>query len=304
MLPGRAGAKNAEHAIRWSRQMNTHQRGVYQPAMDNAQVYDLSDEEVEEEEEHSRLPLLIVIALLVLAAFAGVVWLAYNQGVARGRAGAAVVIAAPDGPVRTAPADAGGTPAPYTGLKVYGQAVPPDQEAQASALAPSALSAIPASSPALTPARAPSVTTSDTPPVRLNPDAPAVIAPKAPPPAPTPMPAPAKPAVQTAAVAPTPPTSTAVPAQTAPIASAVSGKAVLQIGAYESPEIANGAWTAFKSRYADVAGKLAQDVQKADLGAKGTWYRLRVGPFADKAAANSACTKLRSEGATCFVAAP
>ncbi|HXJ00973.1 MAG TPA: hypothetical protein VNH44_07105, partial [Micropepsaceae bacterium] len=100
--------------------MNTHQRGVYQPAMDNIPIYDLSDEEIEDE-EHSRLPLLIVIALLVLAAFAGVVWLAYNQGVARGRSGAAVVISAPDGPVRTAPADGGGAPAPYTGLKVYGQ---------------------------------------------------------------------------------------------------------------------------------------------------------------------------------------
>jgi hypothetical protein len=64
--------------------MNTHQRGVYQPAMDNIPIYDLSDEEIEDE-EHSRLPLLIVIALLVLAAFAGVVWLAYNQGRGRGR---------------------------------------------------------------------------------------------------------------------------------------------------------------------------------------------------------------------------
>jgi cell division septation protein DedD len=280
--------------------MNTHQRGVYQPAMDNAQVYDLSDEEVEEDEEHSRLPLLIVIALLVLAAFAGVVWLAYNQGVARGRAGAAVVIAAPDGPVRTAPTDAGGAPGPYTGLKVYGQGLPPDQEAQASVLAPSRLPAIAAPAPALAAARAASVTTSDTPPVRLNPDAPTVIAPKAPLAAPPPP----KPVIQTAAAAPPAAVSTAVPAQIAAVTSAVSGKAVLQIGAYESPEIANGAWTAFKSRYADVAGKLAQDVQKADLGAKGTWYRLRVGPFADKAAANSACAKLRSEGATCFVAAP
>ena len=82
--------------------MNNHQRGVYQPLMDNIPIYDLSDEEIEEE-ERSRLPLLIVIALVVLASFAGVVWLAYNQGVARGRASAAVVIAAPEGPVRTAP---------------------------------------------------------------------------------------------------------------------------------------------------------------------------------------------------------
>src|SRR5579871_4500975 len=125
MLPTGTNAKNAEPAIRRRPEMNNHQRGVYQPAMDNIPIYDLSDDEVEE--EHSRLPLLIVIALLVLAAFAGVVWLAYNQGVARGRAGAAVIIAAPDGPVRTAPADGGGSETPYQGLRVYGQPVSPEQ---------------------------------------------------------------------------------------------------------------------------------------------------------------------------------
>jgi cell division protein FtsN len=79
---------------------------------------------------------------------------------------------------------------------------------------------------------------------------------------------------------------------------------VLQIGAYETQEIADGAWAAFKARHAGVAGALAEDVPKADLGAKGTWYRLRMGPFADKAAAAAACEKLKAEGATCFVAAP
>ena len=44
--------------------------------------------------------LLIVIALVILAAaFAGVVWIAYNQGVARGRASVTAVVDAPNGPV-------------------------------------------------------------------------------------------------------------------------------------------------------------------------------------------------------------
>jgi cell division septation protein DedD len=278
--------------------MNTHQRGVYQPAMDNIPIYDLSDEEVEEE-EHSRLPLLIVIALLVLAAFAGVVWLAYNQGVARGRAGAAVVIDAPDGPVRTAPFGGGGAPAPYKGLKVYGQSLPPDQEAQSSALAvPPQISISPP--PASAPPRTQAAGLSDAPPVRLNPDTPAVTVRQ------PPSLAPAKPPVQAAVttVPAVPITDPAPPPNATAAGSAVSGKAVLQIGAYESPEIANGAWTTFRSRHANVAARLAQDVQKADLGAKGTWYRLRVGPFADKAAALAACEKLRSEGGTCFVTAP
>jgi cell division protein FtsN len=295
--------------------MSTHQRGVYQPLMDNVPIYDPSDEDLEEE-EHSRLPLLIIIALLVLAAFAGVVWLAYNQGVARGRASAAVVIAAQPGPVRTAPADAGGT-TPYTGLKVYDQPISPEQEAQASALAPAPKETLPQAAPAKPAA------TRDTPPARLNPDnakvaaaaqkpatpaaAPAPVKPATPAPAPAavaavPAPAPAKPAAPAATPAPRPAVVNAQPSTGT--ASAVSGGAVLQIGAYETPEIANGAWNSFRTRFAAVAGGLAQDVQKADLGAKGTWYRLRVGPFADKAAAAAACEKLRAQGGTCFVAAP
>jgi hypothetical protein len=281
--------------------MNNHQRGVYQPLMENIPVYDLADEEVEEE-ERSRLPLLIVIALLVLAAFAGVVWLAYNQGVARGRAGAAVVIAAPQGPVRTAPADPGGEAIPYTGLKIYEQPIPPDQEAQASALAPPAPhNAVPQASIAQAqPAEVQHAPSTEAPPIRLNPEtpglAPSRVAAPALPPAIKPVsPTPAKPVP--AAVAPS-----VAPAPTA--RSAVAGRAVLQIGAYESEEIADGAWAAFRARHGDVAGTLAQDIQRVDLGAKGIWYRLRIGPFSDKGGAAAACEKLKAQGATCFVAAP
>jgi len=237
-----------------------------------------------------------VIALLVLAAFAGVVWLAYNQGVARGRAGAAVIIAAPNGPVRTAPANSADSETPYTGLKVYGQPVAPEQEAQASTLAPEPQVEVRTSNaPAPAPAKpAPAVT--EAPPVRLNPPpaAPAAVAPQLP--AVTPPPAPHPLAAQAAPPAAAPTGTVAE--------SAISGKAVLQIGAYESQDIANGEWTKFRSRHTDVVGTLAEDVQRADLGAKGIWYRLRVGPFADKAAAAAACEKLKTEGGTCFVAAP
>jgi len=284
--------------------MSNHQRGVYQPATENISIYDLSDDEVEEE-EHSRLPLLIVIALLVLAAFAGVVWLAYNQGVARGRAGATVVIAAPDGPVRTAPADSGGLETPYQGLKVYSQPVSPEQEAQASALATQ--SSVEAPAPkiaAVAPPPAPAAKPAAPAPIITPPPSAAPVARTEAPPTrlePPPIaPAPAAPA--RVASAP-PPAPQAAPAAI-PASSAASGKAVLQIGAYETPDIANGAWVAFKTRHGSVVGDLAQDIQKADLGAKGTWYRLRVGPFADKAAAASACEKLKAEGGTCFVAAP
>ena len=66
--------------------MPSFERGVYEPKSDDIRVFDEDEQDLDE--EGSRLPLLIVIALLVLAAFGGVVWLAYNQGVQRGRSDA------------------------------------------------------------------------------------------------------------------------------------------------------------------------------------------------------------------------
>ncbi len=263
--------------------MNNPQRGVYQPLGDNIPLYDLTDEEIEE--ERSRLPLLIVIALIVLAAFTAVVWLAYNQGVAHGRSSAETVVNPPEGPVRTAPEDPNAASGALTGLKIYGQQVPPDKEAQDSRLAPSQ-SGLDGSSVQILHQE---TATTETPPARLDP-----------PPAPAAKPTPAPKAPAVVANAAVPP---AVASASAPAPAAVGG-VLLQIGSYESPEIASGAWATFKTRHAAIVGGLSQDVQKADLGAKGTWYRLRFGPFADKAAANAACEKLKAEGGTCLVASP
>ena len=62
----------------------------------------------------SRLPLVVLVALVVLAAFAGVVWLAYTQGVERGRESVSGELTAREfWKVRNSPQP------PYTGLKIY-----------------------------------------------------------------------------------------------------------------------------------------------------------------------------------------
>jgi cell division protein FtsN len=104
--------------------MPSFERGAYEPS-EEVRVFDASVDD-EQEEEGSRLPLLIVIGLLVFAAFAGVVWLAYTQGVQKGREDAPRMIVADQGPVKTAPANPGGTKNPYTGLKIYQSPAPPD----------------------------------------------------------------------------------------------------------------------------------------------------------------------------------
>src|SRR5579871_2404784 len=89
----------------------------YGPTID-LQGFDLNTQ-LDTVDEPSRLPLLVVMALVVLAAFAGVVWLAYTQGVERGRESVSRELLAqsfwkvrkPEGPA-------------YTGLKIYEPATP------------------------------------------------------------------------------------------------------------------------------------------------------------------------------------
>jgi len=162
--------------------MSNYDRGIYEPS-DEVRVFDGSEEE--DDVEGSRLPLLIVLALLVLAMFAGVVWLAYTQGVARGR-GETPVLTAAAGPERVAPPGGGaGGQVPYQGFKIYEQPAPPDDEAS-----DSAPKAPPAPKPAPV-AEAPPAATKPAPAPVTPPPAPAPTAMTAAPPKPVAAPPPA-----------------------------------------------------------------------------------------------------------------
>src|SRR4051794_20391720 len=96
--------------------MPQFERRLYDPS-DDVRVYDGGEDEYAD--EGSRLPLLIVIALVVLASFAGVVWLAYSQGVQRGREDAPRIVAA-----EPAQKPAAEQKNPYSGLQIYQSAKP------------------------------------------------------------------------------------------------------------------------------------------------------------------------------------
>jgi hypothetical protein len=58
-----------------------------------------------------------------------------------------------------------------------------------------------------------------------------------------------------------------------------------------------------RPKYPDVLGGMAPDVQEADLGDKGVWYRA-VGPPGSREGAASVCSQLKTAGhAGCWVAA-
>jgi cell division protein FtsN len=258
--------------------------GIYKPS-DDVRVFD--DSEDDDGDEGSRLPLLIVIALLVLAAFSGVVWLAYNQGVQHGRADAPRPLIAETG------TPAGSSP----GVKVYDQPAPPDQDSadEDSAPPPPTETAKPAqTAPVIQAAPKPLVAT---PPATTNamstPPAVATKPPQQLAPAVTPKIKPVEVTPKPAAVTPPPATETTTPAT-------ASGDYVLQIGAYKSQDEANAAWKSYQKKH-PMLGGYDSDVKQVDLADKGTWYRLRVGAFSKDAAA-SLCAKLKTDGGDCLLA--
>jgi cell division septation protein DedD len=286
---------------------------VYEPRDHDMGAFDGGDDDMEQEDEGSRMPLLLVIGLLVLVAFAGVVWLAYQHGVERG--------------MRDAPRAVAGDQAPATSQdynKIYQKPAPSDEDSANDDTAPPPPTFKPQPAPT-TPA--PSTTTTTTAPAPSTPvpatPAPSALAkstkmaaatPVAPPPVPasaqpqaTKPPAKLVPDTQAAQTTTTetkpaetiPPPSTSAPSTPAPAAS--GGDYVLQIGAYKSQDEASSSWKTYKAKHS-IAAAYAESIKQVDLGAKGTWYRLRINGFASKDAATAFCTKLKAGGGDCIPA--
>lgn len=77
---------------------------------------------------------------------------------------------------------------------------------------------------------------------------------------------------------------------------------LVQINSQRSEEAAWAAWTKLKEKHGKLLAERAAIVQKADLGADGVVYRLRIRGLATRVEANSLCGKLKSNGLACFVA--
>lgn len=113
-------------------------------------------------------------------------------------------------------------------------------------------------------------------------------------------------AFQTAQPAPTPRTSDSAigtAASTNAVAPADGGPYVAQLAALRSEEAVQAAWRRFSSRAPALFDAAKMDVQRADLGARGTYYRVRAGYFASRAEAAQFCMHIREMGQDCIPAA-
>jgi hypothetical protein len=73
------------------------------------------------------------------------------------------------------------------------------------------------------------------------------------------------------------------------------------LSSQRSEEQAVAAFNGLKKRFPSLLGDQAANIQRADLGDRGVYYRVRVGPMADQVAAAQFCEQLKSSGGSCFV---
>lgn len=90
------------------------------------------------------------------------------------------------------------------------------------------------------------------------------------------------------------------PVQKAAPAPTATGAFRVQLGAFQSEKEARGELLRIRKKFADVA-PYSEQVVRADLGAKGVFYRLRLTGLASAAAAKSLCAKLSAQGQPCLV---
>jgi cell division protein FtsN len=343
-------------------------RNLYEPPYDDALLY---ESDLEPERPRSR-PLVVLLGIVVLAAFAGVVWVAYNQGVKQGQNGAPPILTADSGPTRISPDPAAteqsGDPAPDKSYdRLLGEApeqednILPAPEQPRLVPAPQDLASTETETGASTGGPFQSKATDISPPMdprmdatvgveNLTPAVPSARAARAPaaedisdamppeeslPPASTPrqitpskpavtkpaaiaQSAPAKPAVVApAAVDVPPPPAEASPVETkmaalppaeapapkpAPAPVASGGSVMIQLGSFPNDGLAASAWSKIKMANQEVLGSYSPMIKSAEIPGKGTWYRLRVGGFADKSAAQETCETLKAAGQACILA--
>lgn len=255
--------------------------------------------------------LAAIVALVAFGGFAGIAWYATSTG-KNDPTAMVPVITAENTPVKERPAEPGGLEVPNRDMEVFNRITPSSEPQKVEQLLPPAENPIARPEPDPEPPSGPKVPdapaiaerstsggTART--VGTSPVAPAIppggtasdIAPAAPEAPPAPESEPAPPPASQAAPEPEP-----VPEQTA---KAVTGDWRVQLGASRDEKRARAALERIVKANTDLLGGLPTDIRRADLGAKGVFYRMRIGSFADRAGADFLCNKLKDRKVTCAI---
>jgi hypothetical protein len=110
----------------------------------------------------------------------------------------------------------------------------------------------------------------------------------------TPQPVTPQPVVQQPVATQPAPTQAALPS------SVPAGDFVVQLASLRSEEEARATFGRLQNRFGSILSGFGPNIQRADLGDRGIYHRVRVGPM-DRAAADSLCQRYQSAGGDCFV---
>jgi hypothetical protein len=245
----------------------------------------------------------LMVTVAALSSFGGTVYWAHKQDIERGGPGLPLpMIKAAEGPAKIKPDDPKGQQVPDQDIDAYRRvdpnAVPPSTERL---MPPPVTPQMPPSTPSQpsTPAEAPST--------------PSATA-GAPAPAPT-TPAPTSTApVPPVAAAPAPDATSPKISDTgggpsiASIVDGLNGPAAgggyrIQVASERSEDTARSTWARLQKANSDVLGNLRMQPARADLGERGTWYRVQAGPLEEKQAKET-CARLKTRNVGCVMLPP
>jgi cell division septation protein DedD len=75
----------------------------------------------------------------------------------------------------------------------------------------------------------------------------------------------------------------------------------VQLASLRTPDEARGEWARVKGENTDLLGKFTAVAVRADLGDRGIWYRVEVGPVGDRTAALKLCKALKDRDLGCQI---
>ena len=81
----------------------------------------------------------------------------------------------------------------------------------------------------------------------------------------------------------------------------VAGGMMVQVSSQRTEDAARATFRDLQTRYPSILGGYNANIQRADLGSRGIYFRVRVGPFAS-ADAQSLCSALKNAGGDCILA--
>jgi len=80
-----------------------------------------------------------------------------------------------------------------------------------------------------------------------------------------------------------------------------AGDYFVQLASVKSDPGAHKEWARLQKSHSELFDDLPLDVQRADLGDRGIFYRIRIGPFPNRATAQDMCAQIKAAKLSCLV---